>query len=160
MSSVTGLVFLVNTNDKTISLAGDVPASYNGISGLTDVDYSILQDLNTTFAVDAEDLRYQHLGFFTEADTLALGVDPTLVANQKAAAWEIKWNSLDQTRNDLIQAQQWRVDRYNSETLLNITHTEDITPVLLYQQAIRDLPTNYPDPYNIVWPTVPPLPSA
>lgn len=156
MSAVTELVFLVHTQTREILYAGDVPEVYGDINGLANVDYSILKDLYTTW----QRPRYQYLGFFTEADAVSLNVPATRIAAQKAAAWELKWNGLESTRNELIQAQRWRVDRYNDEVLQNRPPTENIQPVLAYIQAIRDLPVVYPDPYNIVWPTIPPLPGA
>jgi hypothetical protein len=153
MSSVTGLVYLINKETKDIRYAGEVPEVYGNITGLVGVDYAVLQDLHATWDYP----EYLHLGFFTEADALGLGVNPTNIEAARAAAWELKWNSLEATRSELIAAQRWRVDRYNDETALNLPHVEDITPVLQYIQAIRDLPTAYPDPYNIVWPTVPPM---
>jgi hypothetical protein len=156
MSSITGLVYLINKQTKTILYAGEVPEVYGNITGLTNVDYAVLQDLHGTWASP----EYLDLGFLTEADALALGVSQMAIGIARAGAWELKWNSLDATRSELIDDQRWRVDRYNDETLMNWPHTEDITPVLTYIQALRDLPTTYPDPYNIVWPTVPPLPGG
>jgi hypothetical protein len=156
MSRVTGLVYLINKTTKAILYAGDVPAVYGTITGLSDVDYAVLQDLHATWA----DTKYLDLGFVMEADALAAGVSSAAIGIARAGAWELKWNSLDATRSELIDAQRWRVDRYNDETALDLPHTENINPVLQYMQAIRDLPTTNPDPYNIVWPTVPPLPGG
>jgi hypothetical protein len=153
-------VYLVNKATKVVVYAGDVPEAYATITGLRDIDYTTLKDLHATFRENDSDKRYEHLGFLTEADARAAGVTDQVLAKMRAAAWEVKWTSLDQDRQDLIEAQRWRIDRYNDEIALNRTPTEDITPVLLYIQEIRDLPVNCPDPYNIVWPTIPPLPGA
>jgi hypothetical protein len=160
MSSVNGLVFLVNKQTRHISYAGDVPEAYASITGLRNIDYSILSDLHTTFRENESDPRFLHLGFLTEADALAAGVTPEEVRRQKTAAWEIKWNSLGQERQDLISDQRWRVDRYNDELAMGLEPTEPVGPVLAYIQAIRDLPSEQVDPYNIVWPTIPPLGGA
>lgn len=156
MSSVTGLVYLINKATKTVLYAGEVPEVYGNLTGLADVDYVVLQDLYATWVFD----EYKDLGFFTEADALARGVPQATLDTSRSAAWELKWSSYDDTRSQLIQDQRWRIDRFNDETAMNLPPTENITPVLVYIQAIRDLPTTNPDPYNIVWPTIPPLPST
>ncbi len=59
-------------------------------------------------------------------------------------------------RNQLITAVEWRITRYNTQIALGITPTEsDITPVLEYMQALRDLPENEGWPENIIWPKEP-----
>lgn len=160
MSSVNGLVFLVNKQTRLISYAGDVPEAYKSITGLRDIDYAILRDLHSAFRESEQDNRFLHLGFLTEADALAAGVGPEDVHRQKLAAWEIKWNSLGQERQDLIEDQRWRVDRHNDEVAMGRAPTEPIAPLLNYIQAIRDLPVEQSDPYDIVWPTIPPLPGV
>lgn len=159
MSRVQGVVFLINKANLEILYAGLLPETYSGITGLADVDYAVVQDLHQHFRNDDDDTRYLHLGFFTQADALALLHVPQAALNAALqAAWELEWSGLDQERSDRINAQRWRVDRYNDESALDRPHTENITPVLEYIQAIRDLPITNPDPYNIVWPTIPPLP--
>lgn len=59
-------------------------------------------------------------------------------------------------RDKRIDAVEWRVTRYNTQVQLGITPTEtDITPVLEYMQALRDLPETEGWPENIVWPKEP-----
>lgn len=151
--SVQGIVYLVNRATKFITYAGEVPATYGNITGLSAVDYSVLRDLEASFP--DENNSYKNLGFLTEEDALSLGVAKVDIDKMKAGAWEMKWSSLEQERSDLIQDQRWRIDRHNDEIALGRTPTEDIKPVLDYCQAIRDLPKTNPDPYNIVWPTIP-----
>ncbi len=150
--SVQGLVFLVNKKTHHISYAGPVPKVYGQITGLSDVDYSTLRDLSIFGA------EYVGLGFLTKADAIDLGVLPEDIAEATAGAWEIAWNGLEEERQALIQDQRWRIERNSDELALGHTPTEDAVPVLKYVQAIRDLPEACPDPFNIVWPTVPPLP--
>jgi len=158
MSSVTDLVFLVNKQTRVVQYAGDVPEAYNGMTGLKDIDYSVLKELHPVFRESESDPRFLHLGFLTEADALAAGVAPDVIATFKKGAWEIKWSSLKDERENLILDQRWRVERYNDEIALGRIPSEDIMPVLEYLQALRDLPVINPDPYNIVWPTIPPVP--
>lgn len=152
--SVKGLVFLVNKKTKQITYAGPVPATYANITGLSDVDYSVLRDLGAHFGEVHADM-----GFLTEAETREVGVADAVIADAKAGAWEIAWNGLEQERQDLIEDQRWRVNRHNDQVAMSIRPSEDIAPVLLYMQAIRDLPETNPDPFNIVWPAVPELPA-
>jgi hypothetical protein len=156
MSSVTGLVYLINRITKEVLYAGEVPEVYDRITGLAKVEYAILQDLHATWAFDS----VKDLGFFTETDALRQGASQSAISAKKAGAWALKWASMDSTRSQLIDDQRWRIDRYNDETMLNVPHKENIQPVLDYIQAIRNLPITNPDPYNIVWPTIPPLPGA
>lgn len=151
--SVTGIVYLVNKATRHISFAGEVPETYGQITGLKGVDYSVLRDLGSHFP--DEQGSYANLGFLTENDARDVGVPLEDLVRMKQAAWELKWESLEVEREALIQAQRWRIDRYRDETDLGVPHTEDIMPVLQYCQDIRNLPIKYPDPYNIVWPTVP-----
>jgi hypothetical protein len=153
--TVNGIVYLVNKSIRKILYAGDVPPTYGNITGLAKVDYSTLRDLAAKFGP-----AYANLGFLTEKDALLLGIPQAEIDRSKAAAWELKWNGLEEQRSELIQAQRWRIDRYNDEVAMGHSTTEDVLPVLKYCQAIRDLPDINPDPFNIVWPVVPLLPAA
>ena len=61
----------------------------------------------------------------------------------------------EETFEDLKQKVRWRVERYNDELLLGLKAKEDIRPVLLYIQALRDITKQEGFPHNIVWPTEP-----
>jgi len=148
--SVSGILYLVNKATRTILYAGEVPKTYGNITGMQDLDYATLRDLETHFGKD-----YVNLGFLTDTETRTVGVSADDIAQSKAGAWELKWSSLDSERYNLIQDQRWRIDRAADEVLLGKMPTEDITPVLAYCQAIRDLTTTFPDPFTIVWPALP-----
>ena len=69
---------------------------------------------------------------------------------------EEKSEQARQKRDELLSAVEWRVTRYNTQVQLGVTPTEsDITPVLEYMQALRDLPENEGWPENIIWPKEP-----
>jgi hypothetical protein len=73
-----------------------------------------------------------------------------------AAATERAMAELRRERNRLIEDVQWRILRHNDEVSLGVALSEeDITPVRVYVQALRDLPANTDDPFNPVWPTKP-----
>lgn len=149
--SVKGMVFLVNKFTRKITFAGDVPEVYDRIAGLHACAYEIIRDLER-FGED-----YIGLGFLNETDALAAGVTQGDIDEAKVGANEIKWASLEQTRFNLIEAQQWRIDRHDDEERMGRPFSEDIDPVLVYRQQIRDLTETQPDPFNIVWPSIPPL---
>lgn len=148
--SVKGIVFLVNKMTNHVSYAGPVPAVHGTITGLSDVDYSVLRDLGSVFGD-----TYKNLGFLTEEDALSIGVLQETLEVMKKSAYELAWNQLDEERSDRIDAQQWRINRYNQQVALGIPPTEDIIPVLKYCQDIRDLPKKYPNPFVMVWPAIP-----
>jgi len=61
----------------------------------------------------------------------------------------------EETFEDLKQKVRWRVERYNDELQLGLKAKEDIRPVLLYIQALRDITKQEGFPHNIVWPIEP-----
>jgi len=67
----------------------------------------------------------------------------------------IRWAEIREERAKRMSAVLWRIDRYNQQIALNVTPSEDITPVLQYVQELRDLPQSGQDPFNITWPVEP-----
>lgn len=65
-----------------------------------------------------------------------------------------KWQDVRTQRDYMLSLLDWRVLRYQSQTRLNITLTDNIEILDTYAQALRDI-TLQSDPYNIVWPTSP-----
>jgi hypothetical protein len=57
-------------------------------------------------------------------------------------------------RDEYLNDEVWRIDRYLSEVRQGITPTDDIVLVDKYLQGLRDLPTQEGFPFhdNIVWP--------
>ena len=58
------------------------------------------------------------------------------------------------TRDRLFEGTRWRVERYMEEVSLGIYPTEDITPVLEYRQALRDITTQEGFPQSVIWPSI------
>lgn len=146
--------FLIKFDNKQILLAGKVPHTYGTMAALDTLDYSALRDLGTWASA------YAGYGFLTYEDAVERGVDPAALQSAQEGAMQAEWASLDPTRQELIQAQRWRIDRFDDESKLNEPHKEDIAPVLKYVKAIRDLTETNPDPFNIVWPVPPALPAT
>ena len=65
-----------------------------------------------------------------------------------------KWQDVRTQRDYMLSLLDWRFLRYQSQTRLNITLTDNIEILDTYAQALRDI-TLQSDPYNIVWPTSP-----
>jgi hypothetical protein len=68
---------------------------------------------------------------------------------------ELKWREIRVEREKRMQEVLWRVDRYNQQVAINATPSENITPVLTYIQALRDLPQSGQDPFELNWPAKP-----
>ncbi len=60
-----------------------------------------------------------------------------------------------QERDLKIKDIEWRVRRHSDEVLLGVEPTEDIIPVLLYIQALRDITKQPGFPTEIQWPEIP-----
>jgi hypothetical protein len=67
-------------------------------------------------------------------------------ADEIADAQERAWRTLRATRNELLASSDWTV-LGDSPTSTAAWKT--------YRQALRDLPANTTDPFNVVWPTPP-----
>lgn len=146
------IYFLVDKPTRQVTYSGPLPTEWETISGLTPDNY-----------VDARELgwagqQYSGKGFLTYDDALNAGVPGTLLEKMTQSAYEFEWSRIEPERAEKIQAQRWRVDRYNDAIALGKTPVEAVTPILEYIQAIRDLTTKYANPFLIVWPVIPALP--
>lgn len=66
-----------------------------------------------------------------------------------------KWAIIRRDRDGLINAVEWRINRYLSEIRLGLEPTDnDISQIDNYIQKLRDI-TNQADPFNIIWPELP-----
>jgi len=62
-----------------------------------------------------------------------------------------KWHEIRAQRDYILSQLDWKFHRYQSQTRLGITPTDNIANLDTYAQALRDI-TLQTDPYNIVWP--------
>jgi len=69
-------------------------------------------------------------------------------------ALDQRWESVRAQRSWLINKMQWRVDRYNRETRMGLTPTDNITELDNYFHALAEI-TKQADPNNITWPDTP-----
>ena len=66
------------------------------------------------------------------------------------------WQNIRKKRDSLLQQVDGKVLRYQSEVRIGITTTTDnISDLDTYAQALRDVPSTFSDPGNVVWPTYP-----
>jgi hypothetical protein len=68
------------------------------------------------------------------------------IAEREADGLAIAWSELRRERNGFLSASDWTV-LGDSPTSTAAWKT--------YRQALRDLPANTTDPFNVVWPTPP-----
>jgi hypothetical protein len=143
-----GIVYLVNKRAGTVEYAGELPDSYGNIPGLGGLNYETLSDLAWA--------KHFGMGFLTEADALRVkGITQELIDSIKQPIIDGKWMMLNGERSMRIDAVRWRVDRHNDEKMMGKTPTEDVTPILEYIDAIRNIKATNPDPFNVTWPQEP-----
>ena len=66
------------------------------------------------------------------------------------------WQNIRKKRDSLLQQVDGKVLRYQSEVRIGVTTTTDnISDLDTYAQALRDVPSTFSDPGNVVWPTYP-----
>ena len=57
-------------------------------------------------------------------------------------------------RDRLIDKEDWRYTRYNSEVRQGLTPSDDIVALDTYIQALRDIPEQSGFPWDVEWPTL------
>jgi len=137
------IYYLCDTSTKSVKYVGELPEVYGNITGLIDASYDTIKDL--TWA------GYPGLGFLNEDDALVWGVDPEVIKAHHMQNIDNSWIEVREMRDALISNVRWRIDRHDDEIKLGITPTENIMPILLYIQKLREV-TNQQDPLNITWP--------
>ena len=128
-------------------------------NGLTKTD-------NTTFT----DSDLVSAGITTVADNPSYNANTQkLVWNRETTEWDVteltqdeldqitdsKWKQVRSQRDYLLSEADQRVLRYQSEERAGITtHTDSISDLDTYMQALRDIPQTNSSPDNIVWPSI------
>jgi len=128
----------------------------------------IKRRIDGTYEIELNGLPYhvtKEDPLFSETDAWAQGHPGEFIDNDPAIAPQpVDERPFDEQikakRNYLINTVTWRVERYNSETRLGVTPTDDITALDTYIQALRDIPEqegfpwNGPDDPDCPWPTL------
>jgi len=65
--------------------------------------------------------------------------------------YELQWNNVRSARDHLMSDFEWRYERYDRQTRLNLPLSDNLQNMDLYMQALADI-TLQPDPFNITWP--------
>lgn len=110
--------------------------------GAVEIPSSLMEELETA--------QRNHMIIVPDGNGYPVSVDPEsqLTSDQLADRARGK-------REKLIEEQEWRIRRHSDEVALGITPTEDIMPVLVYIQALRDITKQPGWPSVIVWPDMP-----
>lgn len=77
---------------------------------------------------------------------------------QLAEWFDGRWDVIKRVRDELIESSRWVIERHRDQVALGITPTlseAQYQAWLAYVQALRDLPQDYPDAMEIVWPLPP-----
>lgn len=118
----------------------------------------------TNYGIDPHTIKEygkgEFLGEITEqewqqADQLARMIDGELFLGKTQA--EKDHEQADEVRAErdrLIDREDWRYTRYNSEVRQGLAPSDDIVALDTYIQALRDIPDQAGFPWEIEWPTL------
>ena len=110
---------------------------------------------------DAVEVSYEDYRAFVEARNdgtkVVLGDESgkPYLADAPPPSPEDLAESIRRIRDKKLLDIQWRIDRYRSQTELGCTTTDDAnayTQLLVYAQALRDVPQQTTFPQSVVWP--------
>lgn len=68
--------------------------------------------------------------------------------------YESECENVRAKRDRLIDREDWRYTRHNSEVRQGLTPSDDIVALDTYIQALRDIPEQAGFPWNVEWPTL------
>ena len=79
-----------------------------------------------------------------------------LTTEEIASATSIAWQGVREERDELLVEADQKILRYQSEVRLGVTTTtNNISELDSYVQSLRDIPSTYSDPGDVVWPSKP-----
>lgn len=90
--------------------------------------------------------NYHHITHDEHGNQVITPMTAEEIAENKAEELVTAWHYLRQIRNGLLAGSDW--------TVLSDSPTSTAA-WKAYRQALRDLPANTTDPFNVVWPTPP-----
>ena len=118
----------------------------------------------TNYGIDPHTVKEygkgEFLGEITEqeweqADQLARIIDGKLFLGKTQAEKDREQaDAVRAERDRLIDKEDWRYTRYNSEVRQGLTLSDDIVTLDAYFQALRDIPEQAGFPWNVEWPTL------
>jgi hypothetical protein len=146
------IFYLVNKNTGEVLSVGPLPETWNNVTGMANLAYEAASDLTWS--------GNPGYGFLTEEDVRKIpGIQLPSLENLKNFHHQDEWGKLKETRHAVIDSLRWRIERHSDEKAMGLTPTEDIRPLLKYIQQLRDITKTYTNPYEVVWPPLPVLPS-
>ena len=81
-----------------------------------------------------------------------------LTTEELADLNDLAWQGIREERDSLLKEVDEKVLRYQSEVRVGITTTTDnISELDTYAQALRNIPSTYSNPLEVVWPTLGPV---
>ena len=90
---------------------------------------------------------------WNEAEGLARMIDGKLFLGKTQAEKDREQADVVRAKRDsLIDKEDWRYTRYNSEVRQGLTPSDDIVALDTYIQALRDIPDQAGFPWEIEWP--------
>jgi hypothetical protein len=115
-------------------------------------------DSSTFTPEEIEYAGYRYVGYPPHFDITRQRVTWSIGENG-VADWEVvdipieeKWQEVRLMRDERMAKFEWRILRYNRETLLSLPYTDsNITGMHQYMQDLADI-TTQPDPFAIQWP--------
>jgi hypothetical protein len=118
----------------------------------------------TNYGIDPHTVKEygkgEFLGEITEqewqqADQLARMIDGKLFLGKTQAEKDREQADVVRAKRDsLIDKENWRYTRYNSEVRQGLTPSDDIVALDTYMQALRGIPEQVGFPWNVEWPTL------
>ena len=92
---------------------------------------------------------------WSECEGLARMIDGTLFLGKTQAEKDREQaDTVRAERDRLIDREDWRCTRHNSEVRQGLTPSDDIVALDTYIQALRDIPDQAGFPWNVEWPTL------
>ena len=118
----------------------------------------------TNYGIDPHTIKEygkgEFLGEITEqeweqAEQIARIIDGKLFLGKTQAEKDREQADVVRAKRDrLIDKEDWRYTRYNSEVRQGLTPSDDIVALDTYIQALRDIPDQAGFPWEIEWPTL------
>lgn len=140
--------YLCDLVKKTVLAKGPLPEAWGNMSGLHESNDECLKDMTWS--------GNPGLGFLKFQDLVSAGIPILHVASMKDSQSQEDLEIIRDERLFRIQSIRWRIERHQDELMMGKPPTEDITEVLNYVQALRDL-TLQKDLQNVTWPVPPPI---
>lgn len=160
-------VYAFVENGQVTSVHDKLPMSWKNVSNLpalaeaelSSVGWYKIQKYTTPYDKDTQQLtnvRYMFVGDgVIESYDVIVKESPLPVAPQMIPIVPTdvgtQWRNIRAHRDSLMQAMEWRIQRYARQTRMGVAPTDDIQQIDNYMQQLSDI-TQCDDPDTIEWP--------